>query len=459
MTSHPHKLPLKEKLGYSLGDTASNIFFQFVNIFLLYYYTDVFGISPGHAGTLFLVARVWDAFNDPLMGAIADRTRTRWGTYRPYLLWMAIPFGALGYLAFANPSLGETGRIVYAYVTYIGLMMAYTAINVPYSALMGVMTPSSAERTSLSTFRFVGAFSGGLIVSLGVRPLVRLLGGENEALGFKLTMAIFATVAIVMFFLTFAMTRERVKPQLGTSRIRDDIKILLKNKPWVIMVVAAILTLSSAAVRWTITPHYFKYYVGDDGSRFWWFLDKTTFVLTTGSLAFIAGCLFTGFVSRRFGKRNALMGLTILNGLLILSFYFLPPHAFTAMVVLNLIGNLVAGPTPALVWSIYTDVADYGEWKFGRRTTGLAFSAAMFAQKLGITIGGSICGWTLGGLGFVANTQQSPEVLEGIRAIFSILPGTLAIANGVVLIWYRLSESELKIIERDLAERRQEGVA
>lgn len=434
MTSHPHKLPFREKLGYSFGDTASNIFFQFVNIFLLYYYTDVFGISPGHVGTLFLVARVWDAFSDPLMGAIADRTRTRWGTYRPYLLWMAVPFGALGYLAFANPDLGETSRIIYAYVTYIGLMMAYTAINVPYSALMGVMTPTSSERTSLSTFRFVGAFSGGLIVSLGVRPLVKLLGGENEALGFKLTMAIFATVAIVMFFLTFAMTRERVKPQLGTSRIRDDIKILLKNKPWVIMVVAAILTLSSAAVRWTITPHYFKYYVGDDGSQFWWFLDKTTFVLTTGSLAFIVGCLFTGFVSRKLGKRNALMGLTLLNGALILAFYFLPPQAFTAMVILNVIGNLVAGPIPALVWSIYTDVADYGEWKFGRRTSGLAFSAAMFAQKLGITIGGSICGWTLGGLGFIANTQQSPEVLEGIRITFSILPGVLVIANGIVLI-------------------------
>lgn len=251
------------------------------------------------------------------------------------------------------------------------------------------------------------------------------------------------------------MTRERVKPQLGTSRIRDDIKILLKNKPWVIMVVAAILTLSSAAVRWTITPHYFKYYVGDDGSQFWWFLDKTTFVLTTGSLAFIVGCLFTGFVSRKFGKRNALMGLTLLNGALILAFYFLPPQAFTAMVILNVIGNLVAGPTPALVWSIYTDVADYGEWKFGRRTTGLAFSAAMFAQKLGITIGGSICGWTLGGLGFIANTQQSPEVLEGIRIIFSILPGVLAIANGIVLIWYRLSDSDLVIIERELGERRE----
>ena len=226
------KLSFKEKLGYGLGDTASNIFFQFVNIFLLYYYTDVFGLSPAAVGTLFVVTRFWDAINDPLMGAVADRTNTRWGKYRPYMLWMAVPFGLFGYLAFANPDFSQTGKLIYAYVTYVGLMMAYTAINVPYSALMGVMTPSSEERTSLSSFRFVGAFSGTLLISLSVRPLVRLLGGGDEALGFKLTMALLSIIAVLLFIITFCTTKERVKPLVnkeGTS-LAKDIQFLFKNR-------------------------------------------------------------------------------------------------------------------------------------------------------------------------------------------------------------------------------------
>ena len=195
------RLPVREKIGYGLGDTASNFVFHTVNVLLLYYYTDVFGISAAAAGTLFVVARVWDAITDPLMGAIADRTTTRWGKYRPYVLWMALPFGVAGYLAFANPQLGGEGKLIYAYVTYLLLMTVYTAVNVPYSALMGVMTPSSAERTSLSSYRFVGAFSGQLLISMAALPLVRKLGGGDIASGFKFTMALFSVVAVVLFIL------------------------------------------------------------------------------------------------------------------------------------------------------------------------------------------------------------------------------------------------------------------
>lgn len=452
------KLSLREKLGYGLGDTASNIFFQFVNIFLLYYYTDVFGLSPAAVGTLFVVTRLWDAVNDPLMGAVADRTSTRWGKYRPYLLWMALPFGVCGYLTFANPDFSETGKLVYAYATYVALMMAYTAINVPYSALMGVMTPDSQERTSLSSYRFVGAFSGMLIVSLTVRPLVRLLGGGDEATGFKLTMALLSVLAVAMFMITFATTKERVKPQVipeGTS-LAKDIKFLLKNRPWLIMVVAAILTLANVAVRAAVTNHFFKYYAGDDGSSVLWFLDRTSLLLTSGALAFIIGIFFTGKLSKRFGKRNALMGLTLLNGCTLIGFYFIPAEAYGWMLAINALGNFLAGPTPALVWSIYTDVADYGEWKFGRRTTGLVFSAAMFAQKMGLTIGGGVAGWMLSGFGFVANEQQSETSMLGIRLMFSILPGVLAIANAIILIWYPLTEANVAEIQSDLKKLRAE---
>lgn len=451
------KLSFKEKLGYGLGDTASNIFFQFVNIFLLYYYTDVFGLSPAAVGTLFVVTRFWDAINDPLMGAVADRTNTRWGKYRPYMLWMAVPFGLFGYLAFANPDFSQTGKLIYAYVTYVGLMMAYTAINVPYSALMGVMTPSSEERTSLSSFRFVGAFSGTLLISLSVRPLVRLLGGGDEALGFKLTMALLSIIAVLLFIITFCTTKERVKPLVnkeGTS-LAKDIQFLFKNRPWVIMVIAAILTLSNVAVRAAVTNHFFKYYVGDSGESILWFLDRTSLMLSSGALAFIVGIFFTGMLSKRFGKRNALMGLTLLNGLTLVAFYFIPAQAYGTMLVINALGNFLAGPTPALVWSIYTDVADYGEWKFKRRTTGLVFSAAMFAQKMGLTIGGGVAGWMLSGFGFVANEQQSDSAMLGIRLMFSILPGILAIANGVILLWYPLTDDNVAEIQAELSKIRE----
>jgi GPH family glycoside/pentoside/hexuronide:cation symporter len=449
---------MREKIGYGLGDTASNFVFHAVNVLLLYYYTDVFGISAAAAGTLFVVARVWDAITDPLMGAIADRTTTRWGKYRPYLLWMAVPFGIAGYLAFANPQLGGEGKLIYAYITYLLLMTVYTAVNVPYSALMGVMTPSSAERTSLSSYRFVGAFSGQLLISMAALPLVRRLGGGDIASGFKSTMALFAMVAVVLFMITFATTRERIRPQAEKPQgMGKDLLMLMRNRPWVIMVVAAILTLSNAAVRWAVTPHFFKYYVGDDGSSVFWFMDRTSLVMTTGSLAFIAGIFFTGVLGRRFGKRNSLMALTVLNAFSLLAFYFIPPSAFDLMVVVNVIGSFIAGPTPALVWAIYTDVVDYGEWRYGRRTTALAFSGAMLAQKLGIAIGGGMAGWMLHFYGFAANEQQSESAISGLRILFSVFPGILALANGIVILWYPLTESAVARIEAELAGRRAEA--
>lgn len=460
METQSARLPVREKIGYGLGDVASNFVFHSVNVLLLFYYTDVFGISAAAAGTLFVVARVWDAINDPLMGAIADRTDTRWGKYRPYLLWLAIPFGICGYLAFANPPLSGDGKLVYAYITYFLLMTIYTAINVPYSALMGVMTPSSAERTSLSSYRFVGAFSGQLLIGMAALPLVKKLGAGDMATGFKYTMALFSLVAVALFFITFATTRERIAPrkeEKGSVSIGKDLLFLCKNRPWVVMVIAAILTLSNAAVRWAVTPHFFKYHVGDDGSPVFWFLDRTSLMMTTGSIAFIAGIFFTGMLSRKFGKRNSLIGLTLLNALSLLAFYFIPPSAYGTMIVVNAIGSLIAGPTPALVWAIYTDVVEYGEWRFGRSTPGLAFSVATLAQQLGIAIGGGSAGWLLHFYGFQANQQQSESAIDGLRMLFSILPGALALLNGIVLLCYPLTDAMVKKIEDELAVRRKDG--
>jgi len=450
------KLPVMEKIGYGLGDAASNIFFQTVNMFLLFYYTDVFGISPAVAGTLFILARFWDALIDPFLGALADRTRTRWGSYRPYLLWLAVPFGLIGYAAFANPDLSDNAKVVYAYVTYFLLMTAYAAINVPYSALMGVMTPSSRERTSLSMYRFVGAFGGQLLIGLGVIPLVRILGDGDKAHGFKVTMAIFSVLAVVLFIMTFLMTRERIKPHHEKPDFKKDFGSLMQNKPWVIMVVAGLLTLSGAAVRWAVTPHFFKYFAGYDDKPLFLFLDHTSLFLTIGGIAFLAAMPFTPWLVRRFGKKNSLMVLTLANAVMLLGFFFVPRDAYWTMVAVNAVASFLAGPTPALVWAIYTDVADYGEWKFGRRTTGLAFATAIFSQKVGMSIGGGLAGWLLGVYGFKADVVQSEETLSGLRILFSILPGIFAVANGVVLIWYSLSDAQVATIEAELAERRGE---
>jgi glycoside/pentoside/hexuronide:cation symporter, GPH family len=450
------KLSVKEKVGYGLGDTASNIFFFGVNAWIFFYYTEVCKIPPATVGTLLLVPRLWDAISDPLMGALADRTRTRMGTYRPYLLWLAVPFGIFGYLTFAVPDIEPSGKLIYAYVTYILLMTAYTAINVPYSALMGTMTPVPKERTSLATFRFVGAFSGQLIISMSFLPLVLFFGKGDKTLGFPRAMAVMAVLATIMFLITFFTTRERVKPLVEKSDIKGDFLALLNNRPWVIMVIAAFLTLSSAAIRWTILPQYLKYYFGVGEEPYVWFMDKITFVQTASSLAFIAGVFMTGFFARRFGKRNSLIGLTTANGIIILLLFFIPRDGYTTFVALSIVGNILAGPTPALVWSMYTDVADYGELKSGRRVTGLAFSAAMFSQKLGISLGGSACGWILGGVGFVAGAAPGDSIIQSFRVLACIIPGVLAIANGIVLFWYNLGEEEVEEIVEKLAERRKD---
>lgn len=455
------KPALSEKLGYGMGDTASNIVFQGVNILLLYFYTDVMGLAPATVALIFVGVRIWDTVNDPVMGIIADRTQTRHGKYRPYLLWMAVPFGLVTFLTFAAPSLSEPLKIAYATVTYLILMMVYTAINVPYSALMGVMTSNSEQRTILSSYRFVGAFTAGLIISMAARPMVSFFGGGqgtegfDEALGFRITFILLAALATILFLVTFFTTRERVAPPKVTDpNVRKDVEVLLQNRAWLVMAAAGVLTLSSVAVRAAVTFHFFKYYVGDDGAPFVLFLDKTSLFLTLGSIAFIAGLAFTKTLASIFGKRNALIGLTILNALTMMAFFFIPPEAYWVMIGVNMIGSMIAGPTPALVWSMYADVADYGEWRSGRRSTGLVFSAAMFAQKMGLTIGGAGAGALLGMIGFVANQDQTPEALEGLRIIFSLVPGALALANGLVLLLYPIREEMVEQMGRELAESR-----
>lgn len=449
------KLSFVENFGFGLGDMASNFFFQTFNIFLLYYYTDVFDIASAAAGTMFIVTRAIDMFTDPAMGILADRTKTRWGKYRPYLLWMAIPYGICGYLVFANPSLEGASKLVYAYVTYSLMMLAYTAINVPYSSLMGVLSPSSFARTIASNFRFVGAFGGGLAISMFVRPLVEKLGGEDEVLGFQYTMGLFAIVSILLFWITFATTRERVQPPVGQKNdIKEELGELIKNKPWVILFYAAVFSVTFIVARDSVTIHYFKYVAGFGNEKVFWILDKTSLFLSTGKLAMMLGVFSMGFLVRYIDKKPLAVTLTLITSVCLFSFYFIPADRYVLMLVVNVVSSFMMGPTSALVWSMYGDVADYGEHRFGRRSTGLIHSASLFSLKMGSTIAGGLGGYVLAYFGFKAGAIQSERAIFGIVLMFTIIPAFFALCKAWALWVYPLDAKTVASIEEDLRQRK-----
>jgi GPH family glycoside/pentoside/hexuronide:cation symporter len=445
--TNPDRLSFQEKLAYGLGDTASNFYFQFFNLFLVFYYTDIFGLAPVAVGTMMLALRVFDAVIDPAMGVIADHTSTRWGKFRPYILWGAVPYGVLGYAMFLNPHLSQHGKLVYAYVTYGLMWVAYAAINIPYSALMGVMSPSSKERTSLSTFRFICAFIGQFLIVRLVVPLKNSLGGGNEAEGIRYTMLIFSVLSVALFIFTFWHTRERVsQPADQTTDFRLDLANLLSNKAWVALFFSALFTLINAAVRGSSIIYFFKYVVRDE-SQF-------TFYATSGSVAFILGATSTKLFLKLADRRVLMICLSVVNALLMAAFYFVDPHSYNLLVALNLLASFVVGPTPAILWSMYADTADYGEWKFGRRATGLVFSASVFSQKIGLALGTGVLGWLLAYFGFVANVEQHAPAVLGIRLMFSIIPGALALLGAAAIFFYPINNKVVAEIEAELSRRR-----
>jgi GPH family glycoside/pentoside/hexuronide:cation symporter len=386
---------------------------------------------------------------------IADRTKTRWGKFRPYLLWGAIPYGICGYLVFAGPDLGPTGRLVYAYITYALMLASYTVINVPYSSLLGVISPSSRTRTVASSFRFVGAFGGAFLISLLVRPLVKQLGGGDEMQGFQHTMAIFAVASVIMFWITFATTKERVTPPSGQkTNVLEELRELVRNWPWVVLLIASVFSTTFIALRSGSTVFYFKYVVGDDKTPIFLGLDRTTVFLSTGALAQVAGTAVLGFIARRVDKKYAAVGLCAVTGVCFLMFYFLPTDRFALLVGVNALGYLCMGPTSALTWALYGDVADYGEWTYGRRSTGLIYSASLFSIKTGVVVGGFLLPLFLACFGFVKGAEQSATALFGITLAFSIVPGVIALFKAGALLIYPLSQKRVDKIERELAARR-----
>ena len=475
-SSDRDRLSFKENLGFGLGDMASNFFFQTFGIFLFYYYTDVFGISAAAAGTMFFATRLIDAFTDPAMGALADRTNTRWGKYRPYILWMAIPYGICGYLIFANPDLNEAGKLVYAYITYSLMMLIYTAINVPYCALMGVLSKSSRARTVASSFRFACAFGGGFLISLFVRPIVDHFGRSNAPdgalpvdalegavpaltpeqaiIGFQYTMLIFATLSVVLFFVTFLTTRERVQPPKGqVNNLKEELGELFKNKPWVMLFYGAVASTTFLVLRDSVTIQYFKYVVGSSDEKYWWIFDQTSLFLGAGKLSNVAGIFLIGFFLRNFDKKPLAVVLCVITAVSVLSFYVIPPENFGLMIAINTIGTFVYGPTAAIIWSMYGDAAAYGEYKFNRRSTGLIHSASLFSLKMGSMIAGSLAGVVLTYFGYVANEVQTERSILGITLMFSVFPAIFALIKAWAIWAYPLDAKKIEEIEEELRQR------
>jgi GPH family glycoside/pentoside/hexuronide:cation symporter len=456
------KLSLKEKIGYSVGDTASNIFFQTIMLYLTFFYTDVFGIPAAAVGTLFLVTRLWDAINDPIMGTIADHTNTRWGKFRPYILFVSLPFCVMGVLAFTTPNFEITGKIIYAYITYNMMMMTYTAVNVPYSALMGVITPNSLERTELSTYRFVAAFFGGLIVQASMMYLVNYFGSGNQATGWQWAMACLSGLAFILFMITFATTKERVyPPKEQKSNLKLDLKDLFASKPWLLIAGATVFQLIFIVIRSSMIMYYFKYFVGGQSlTVFGKVVDMTfdefaRYFMLSGTIVTILGAIFTKWLSKKFDKKNtytfALLTSAIFCGL----YYFLQPQDVLLIFALNIVVSFAFGPVSVLQWAMYTDTADYSEWKNNRRATGLIMAASLFALKMGLTLGGAIVAWMLDYYGFIPNQVQSIATTNGIVLLMSIIPGILGIGGCLLMFFYPLTNKMMVKIEEDLVARRK----
>jgi len=392
------KLPLREKVAYGLGDFASSIFWTLFSMFLLFFYTDVFGITAAAAGTMFLVVRLWDTVNDPLMGMIGDRTSTRWGKFRPYLLFVAFPFAIIGVLTFTTPDLSSTGRLIYAYITYTLMMMVYTAINVPYSSMLGVMTKDSGERTSLASFRFLGGFAGGLLVTATANSLIDYFGAEaGKATGFQVTIGIYSLIAACAFLLTFAGTKERLDPEeVAGSSFREDLRDLSKNKPWFIMLGAALSVLIFNSLRGSAILYYFKYFVGNQNILFFGEVNQgvlSAAFMTIGQVAAILGVLTAIPLAGRIGKKNSFMLSGLVCAGLSVLFFFIPSDQISLIFVIHVLISMSSSLVFPLIWAMYGDVSDYSEWKTGHRATGLIFSSSSMSQKMGWTIGGAISGW------------------------------------------------------------------
>jgi glycoside/pentoside/hexuronide:cation symporter, GPH family len=484
------KLSVVEKTGYSLGDAAANFVFMTMILFQLNFYTDTLGITAAAAGSMLLVGRLWDAFFDPMMGVLADRTNTRWGKFRPWVLWTAIPWGIVMVLAYTVPNFASSGKLLWAGATNIVLMTLYSANNTPYSALTGVMTGDSAERTKLSSFRFVAAMLAQLAVGGFTLPLVAKFGQGNNAVGWQKTMTLWAAICVACFVVTFLTTRERIQPPpQQKSNPKADFANLWKNGPWIAMFVLTLSHFVYVAMRGGTMFYYFSYYVNK--TRLLEFLrgvglPQATVALPdgghplmnmlglivnadqsnvasvgfslfniAGQLVTVVGVIASAYLAMRFGKRTvARVGFSLAT-VFVAAFILMPADSIGATYGLEMIRALSYAPTIPLIWAMFADVADYAEWKTERRTTGVVFATILFALKTGLSIGGFLAGWLLSIFGYVPNVAQTANALLGIRLTASVVPAVFLVVVVGCLFRYSITKSVESEMGTELEARRR----
>lgn len=459
-------IKLKEKIGYGFGDMASSMFWKLFGSYLMIFYTDVFGLPAAVVGTLFLVTRVWDSAFDPIVGVVADRTHSRWGKFRPYLLFLAIPFSVIGVLTFVTPSFGDNGKLVYAYVTYSLMMMVYSAINVPYASLLGVMSDNPKERNTLSTYRMAFAYIGSFIALLLFMPMVNFWSGHSKEIaaqqqGWTLAVAVIAVMCALLFIGCFAFTRERVKAlHEKQAPLKEDLKDLWKNRPWWILLGAGVAALVFNSIRDGATVYYFKYFIVEENfhtiSFFGVSFVLSGLYLSVGQIANIAGVILAAPVSNRIGKKQTYMGSMAIATVLSILFFWFDKDNLALIFTFQILISICAGSIFPLLWSMYADCTDYSELKTGNRATGLIFSSSSMSQKFGWAIGSALTGWLLSYFGFVANEVQQAEAIQGIKMFMSFLPAAGTLLSIVFISMYPLSEKKMLEISAALKSRRAE---
>jgi Na+/melibiose symporter-like transporter len=485
MQSQTEKITVREKVGFALGDAAANFIFQTIMLLQLSFYTNTFGISAVAIALLFLIGRLVGAVADPVMGVIADRTQTRWGKFRPWILWTAVPFGIFGFLAFFTPDIEQTGKIVWAFVTYILLMLVYSANNIPYSALSGVITGDQKQRNSLFSVRFVFVVLAQLAIQGFAMPMVNHFGKGDTSKGYMITMGIFSALALVFFLLTFSWTKERIKPSPAQKQsLKQDISDLVSNKPWVVMFLVFVMMFIFLSIRNGMLLFYFQYYLdiasqtafmNNLNNSLHGFLEviglaganadaaSSVFGITNifGQLASIFGIILSNALCRKMGKRNVfIIGLVaaLVFGAL---FYAVPPSSIGMVLLLQILYNFSWGITMPVPWAMLADVADFSDWKFNRRSTAIVFAGGLIGLKVGLAIGGAVSSMMLKWYGYVAPAKglswapQTPGAIEGIRLSTSIYPAIAVVLIIVILLFYKINKNTEIQMQNELAERRK----
>ena len=443
------KLSFTEKFGYALGDMAANFVFQAMLALQLDFYTHTFGLTAAQAGTLFLVVGLGVACLNPVMGMIADRTTSKWGKFRPWLLWTALPFGVIGVLTFTTPNISPTGKILYAWTTYILLRLIYTVNNVPYASLTAVMTSDPDERTSISSYRQIAANSAGFIVASLAIPMVRFFGRGNDARGYQLTMGILSALSVIFFIIAFFATKERIQPnpQQKTS-LRQDLSDLFKNRPWVVLFLTMLFYFTAILIRGNVMLPYFRYVAGN--------VDLFAWFNGFGLASLLVGVACSTAVSIRVGKRKLFIASMLLAGIFNMALLVIPPTATVVIIVTEVLRQFSYGLSGPIIWAMMGDVADYGEWKTGRRASGTVTAAVVFALWAGIALGGAIAGWLFSLYGFVSEAQvQTAHAQTGILLTASVYAGLAFFAVAACLLFYPISREESQKIADALAERRK----